>query len=51
MFSKLKPTASFKELAPFIGCGVIEIVLEDSRMPGILAGVSTKIAERGISIR
>lgn len=51
IFSKLKPIASFKELAPLIGWGVIEIAPEDSRMPGILAGVSTKIAERGISIR
>jgi len=51
VFSKLRPIASFKELAPVIGWGVIEIVPEDPRMPGILAGVSSKIAENGISIR
>jgi predicted regulator of amino acid metabolism with ACT domain len=51
LFSKLRPIASFKELAPLIGWGVIEIVPEDSKTPGILAGVSTKIAEKGISIR
>jgi hypothetical protein len=51
IFSRLMPIASFKELAPIIGWGVIEIVPEDPRMPGILAGVSTKIAEKGISIR
>ncbi|MDY6985919.1 MAG: hypothetical protein SVE93_05915 [Candidatus Thermoplasmatota archaeon] len=45
IFSKLKPIANFKEVAPLIERGAIEIAPEDSRMPGILAGVSTKILE------
>jgi hypothetical protein len=51
IFSKFMPTSSFKEVAPILGWGVIEIVPTDPYLPGILARVSDLIARRKISIR
>jgi len=51
IFSFLQPTCSFKELAPEMGWGVVEIIPSDASMPGILAGVATILAKEGISIR
>lgn len=51
IFSNLMPTCSFKELAPKMGWGVVEIIPKDASMPGIIASVSGIIAREGISIR
>ena len=51
VFTRLAPTLHFKDVAPELGCGVIEIKVADSRQPGILAGVSRVIAEGKLSIR
>jgi hypothetical protein len=51
MFSHILPTIDLREVAPLLNWGVIEIVPEDPSLPGILAGVSTILAEEGISIR
>ncbi len=51
IFSKLRATAFYKEVARDIDAGMIEIIPEDPHGVGILAGVATKISEKDISIR
>ena len=51
VFSRLKPTCHLKEVAPEMNWGVIEIIPENPSMPGILANVSTIVANANISIR
>ena len=51
VFTKLKPTCHLQDVAPVMKWGVIEIVPEDPSMPGILAEVSTIVANNNISIR
>jgi len=50
-FSSLEPTPNLKNTARKIGMGVIEIIPENPHIPGLLSGVSTIIANQGISIR
>ena len=51
VFTRLAPTLHLKDVAPDLGCGVIEIVVSDARQPGILSGVSKVISDHRISIR
>ncbi|MBS3781153.1 MAG: amino acid-binding ACT domain protein [Candidatus Thermoplasmatota archaeon] len=51
IFSKLRATAFYKEIAKEIDAGLIEIIPDDPHTVGILAGVATKISEMDISIR
>lgn len=51
VFTRLAPTLHLKDVAPELGCGVIEIQVADARQPGILAGVSRVIADARISVR
>ncbi|MEW6069226.1 MAG: amino acid-binding ACT domain protein [Candidatus Thermoplasmatota archaeon] len=51
IFSRLLPTSYLKDIAPLMGWGVLEIVAEDPRAHGILAGVANVIAGSKISIR
>ena len=51
IFSSLQPTCSFKELAPKMSWGIVEIIPVNASMPGILADVSKMIADEKISIR
>jgi hypothetical protein len=51
IFSLLQPTCNFKELAPEMKWGVVEIIPVDASMPGILAGVAKILADEKISIR
>jgi predicted regulator of amino acid metabolism with ACT domain len=51
VFTRLAPTLHLKDVAPDLGCGVIEIVVADARQPGILTGVSKVISDHRISIR
>jgi len=51
LFSKLRATAFFREVARDTDAGLIEIIPEDPQGVGILAGVTDKIADMGISIR
>jgi hypothetical protein len=50
-FSRFAPTLHLKDVAPELGCGVIQITPTNAQQPGILAGVSGVISEAGISIR
>lgn len=50
-FTRFLPTLHMKDVAPELGCGVIEIIPEDAHTAGILAGVSHVISNHGISIR
>lgn len=50
VFSRFRPTVHMKEVAPAMGWGVLEIDA-DAGSPGILAGVTSAIAQEGISIR
>ncbi len=50
-FTRFQPALHMKDVAPELGCGVIEIIPDDASAPGILAGVSRVIAEHGLSIR
>ena len=51
IFTKLHSSCSFKEVAPYMGWGVVEIIPEDVSTVGILAGLSDIIASAGISVR
>lgn len=51
VFTRFLPTLDLKDVAPEIGCGVIEIIPTNAGQPGILSGVSQVIAEAGLSIR
>jgi len=51
VFSRLNPTCHLKDVAPEMNWGVIEIIPEDPSTPGILADVSTIVADAKISIR
>lgn len=51
IFSKLKATAFFKNVARKIDAGLIEIIPEDPHGVGILAQVAKEISDFGISIR
>jgi len=50
-FSQIQPVCNLADVAPSMGWGAIEIVPTSASRPGILAGVSTLIAEAGISVR
>jgi predicted regulator of amino acid metabolism with ACT domain len=50
-FTRFQPTLDMKDVAPELGCGVIEIIPTNASSPGILAGVSAVIAEARLSIR
>lgn len=43
--------SSLREIARYLNLGVVEITPTDARIPGILAGAASLIAERNISIR
>jgi predicted regulator of amino acid metabolism with ACT domain len=51
IYSKLQSTCSFKEVAPYMGWGVLEIIPEDVSGVGILTDTTRIIAEAGISVR
>ena len=51
VYSRLRPTALFREVAPAMGWSAIEIIPVDAQMPGILADVAGVISSAGISIR
>lgn len=51
VFTKLAPTLHLKDVAPDLGCGVIEIKVGDARQPGILTGVAKVISDARINIR
>lgn len=51
IFSKLKATTFFKDVAREIDAGLIEIIPEDPHGVGILAQVAKEISDFGISIR
>lgn len=50
-FTRFLPTLHLKDVAPELGCGVIEIIPQDADQPGILAGVSKVIADARLSVR
>ena len=51
VFSNINPTCSLKDVASEMNWGVIEIIPTDPSMPGILAKVSTIVADEKVSIR
>lgn len=51
VFQAFLPTLHLKDVAPALGCGVIEIIPEDAGRPGILAGVSAVISDARLSVR
>jgi len=51
VYSKLRPTCHLRDVAPVMNWGVIEIIPKDPSMPGILADVSSIVANAGISVR
>lgn len=52
IFGNLKSAGhSLRDIARYLGFGVIEITVDDARKPGILAGSAQLLAQRGIGIR
>ncbi len=51
VFSKLRSMPMLMDVAPLIGCSVIEIVPTDSKIPGILADVMGVVFSFGSSIK
>lgn len=51
IFSNLKNMTLLSDVAPEIGCTVIEIIPTDERMPGILADIMQTVSGAGVSIK
>ena len=51
IFSNVQPTCSYKNVAPIMNWGVLEIVPEDVNRPGIISAVTGILAKKGINIR
>jgi predicted regulator of amino acid metabolism with ACT domain len=51
VFRDLEPTLFLAKAGPKMGYGVLEIVVEDPGVPGIIHNVTSEIAKVGISIR
>ncbi len=51
IFTRLDSTLLLRDVAPELGLGAIEIIPEDAKSKGIIAGVSRIIANAGISVR
>ena len=51
VFFKLEPTCHLKDVAPEMEWGVIEIIPENPRMPGILSNVAKVVSDANIIIR
>ncbi len=51
IFSNIQPTASYKNVAPIMNWGVLEIVPENVNQPGIISQVTGILAKKDISIR
>lgn len=51
IYSKLGCMALLSDVAPLIGCSVIEILPDDASEPGILADITRIIFTAGVSIR
>lgn len=51
VFEKLSPVPFFRDIAPAMKWGVVEIIPTDPAKTGILAGVARAIADSRISIR
>jgi len=51
VYSKLRPTALLKDVAPVMGWSAIEIIPNNAQAVGIVADVTGVIARAGISIR
>ena len=50
-FDRLQPACHLRDVAPLMNWGAIEIVPTNASKPGILAGVTSIIAQAGISVR
>lgn len=50
-FTRLQPTLDLRDVAPHLGCGVVEVTPTDAAQPGTLAGVTQVFAQAGIAIR
>ncbi len=51
IYTQLEPIAFFRNSAPAMGLNVIVITPSDAAQAGILGAVTSKVAEKGISIR
>lgn len=51
IFERIESSINLKEVANTIGFGALEITAYDPKEPGIIASVSTLIAQYGINIR
>lgn len=51
IFSKLKPMLSMTDMAEEIGCSSVVLIPTDSRVPGIIADVTTVLYNSGIVLR
>ncbi|MFB6268293.1 MAG: amino acid-binding protein [Halodesulfurarchaeum sp.] len=51
IFTNISQIPSLMDLAPVLDLTVITIAVQDADEPGIVAAVSTRLADRGISIR
>ncbi|MFQ5815525.1 MAG: amino acid-binding protein [Candidatus Hydrothermarchaeaceae archaeon] len=51
IYSQLEPIAFLRNSAPAMGLNVMVITASDAAKPGIIGGVTSVIAKRGISIR
>jgi len=51
IFEKIRPICSFKDVAPIMDWGVLEILPENVGQTGIIADVTQILAKEGISLR
>ncbi|AGI47546.1 putative regulator of amino acid metabolism, contains ACT domain [Thermoplasmatales archaeon BRNA1] len=51
LFSKLDSMVVLADAASLLGCSAIEVVPDDARRPGVMAGIMNVLSRAGINIR
>ncbi len=51
IFSKMNSTSLLSDVAPVIGCSVVEIIPTNAGQPGILADITQAIYNAGVSLK
>jgi predicted regulator of amino acid metabolism with ACT domain len=51
IFKRLEPTCTLKNVASVMGWDVLEIILSDTKKPGLLGKIASEIGKWGVNIR
>lgn len=51
IFKRLEPTCTLKNVAPVMGWDLLEIVLSDTKKPGLLGKIASELGRHNVNIR